>query len=186
MGEIQLLVGGAQVGEQIEHFVQGTFGFCVGLINFVQHHNRAQAQSKGLGQNEFGLWHRAFGGVNQQAHAVNHRQDPLHFATKIGVAGGVDDVDADAVMFDTCAFGQNGNAALTLDVVAVHRALRDLLPLAERAGLFQKLVNERGFAMVDVGDNGDVAKLHRGGLFRFSAVARALQGLRLESQRRSK
>ena len=41
----------------------------------------------------------------------------------------------------------------------VHHALGDLLVLAEGAGLAQQLVDQRGLAVVDVGDDGDVADL---------------------------
>ena len=46
-----------------------------------------------------------------------------------------------------------------LEVVAVHHALGDLLVLAEGAALAQQLVDQRGLAVVDVGDDGDVADL---------------------------
>jgi hypothetical protein len=53
--------------------------------------------------------------------------------------------------------GQDGDAALALDVVAVHHAFGDLLVLAEGAALAQQLVDQGGLAVVDVGDDGDVA-----------------------------
>ena len=46
-----------------------------------------------------------------------------------------------------------------LDVVRVHDPLGDLLVRGEGAGLAQQLVDQRGLAMVDVGDDGDVADL---------------------------
>ena len=44
-----------------------------------------------------------------------------------------------------------------LEVVRIHGALGDALVFAERARLLQKLVDERRLAVVDVGDDGDVA-----------------------------
>ena len=41
-----------------------------------------------------------FGGIDQQHHAIDHRQDALHLAAEIGMAGRVDDIDARAVPFD--------------------------------------------------------------------------------------
>ena len=105
-----------------------------------------------------------FGRVDQQHHAVDHRQDALHLAAEIGMAGRVDDVDARAVPFDRGAFGQDGDAALALLVVGVHGALVHVLVLAHRAGLLEQLVDQRGLAMVDMGDDGDVADIH--GLWR--------------------
>ena len=173
MRKVQLRIIGAQVGEQIEHLVQGAVRFRIRLVDLVQHDNRAQAQGQRLGGYEFCLRHRAFGGIDQQHDTVDHAQDPLHLAAEIGVAGGIHDIDAHAIMFNAGTFGQNGDAAFTFDVVAVHRAFGGGLIVAVGAGLFEKLVNERCLAMVDVRDNGDVAKLHRRGLFPVSALARA-------------
>ncbi len=44
MREIQLVVGGAQVGEQVEHLVQRAVGFGIGLVDLVQHHDGAQGK----------------------------------------------------------------------------------------------------------------------------------------------
>jgi hypothetical protein len=89
-------------------------------------------------RHELGLRHRAFGGVDQQADAVDHRQDALDLAAEIGVAGGVDDVDARALPFDRGRLGQDGDAALAFEVVAVHRAFGHLLVGAEGAGLLEQ------------------------------------------------
>ena len=42
----------------------------------------------------------------------------------------------------------------------IHHALGDALVLAEGARLLEQAVDERGLAMVDVGDDGDVAQFH--------------------------
>src|ERR1051325_5439334 len=52
---------------------------------------------------------------------------------------------------------QDGDAALFLQVVGVHDALVHLLVGAYGAGLLEERVDERGRAVVDVGDDGDVA-----------------------------
>ena len=56
--------------------------------------------------------------------------------------------------------GQDGDAALALEIVGIHRALGDALILAEGAGLLQQAVDQRGLAMVDMGDDGDIAQIH--------------------------
>ncbi len=96
----------------------------------------------------------------EQDHTVDHVQDALDFAAEVGVAGGIDDVDPGVVPDDRGALGQDGDAALALEIVAVHRLVFDLLIFPEGAGLFQKCVDEGRFAMVDVRDDGDVAHLH--------------------------
>ena len=55
--------------------------------------------------------------------------------------------------------GQNGDAALALQVVGVHDALDHMLVGAESAALPQHGVHQRGLAVVDVGDDGDIANV---------------------------
>ena len=137
------------------------------FVNFVDDNNGAQAKRKGFFGNEAGLRHRAFLRVHQQHHAVHHAEHALHFAAKIGVPRSIDDVNVVAVVFDGGVFGENGDTALFFQVVAVHHALFYLLVGAESARLAQKLVYQRGFAVVDVGDDGDIANVFHGDGFAF-------------------
>jgi hypothetical protein len=73
------------------------------------------------------------------------------------VARGVDDVDQDVVVVNGGVLGQNRDAALALQLVAVHGALGDPLVGAEGAALVQQRVDQGGLAVVDVGDDRDVA-----------------------------
>ena len=113
-----------------------------------------------LRDDEFGLRQRALGGIDQDDRAVHHVEDALDLAAEIGVAGRVDDVDAHIVPDDRGDLGENGDAALAFEVVGVHHPLGDPLVLAECARLLQEPVDQRGLAMVDMGDDGDVAKRH--------------------------
>ena len=61
---------------------------------------------------------------------------------------------------DRGAFGEDGDPALFLEVVRIHRPLLDALVVAEGAGLAEQLVDERGLAMIDVGDDRHVAQIH--------------------------
>ena len=103
----------------------------------------------------------AFRGIDQHQRAIHHVEDALDLAAEIGVAGGIDDVDAGVFPLHRGRLGQNGDAALALQVVGVHHPLLHVLVGRERAGLLQELVDEGGLAMVDVCDDGDVAQLHR-------------------------
>ena len=136
-------------------------------VDLVDAEDRAQAHLQRLGQHELGLRHDAFLGVDQQDAAVHHAQDPLHLAAEVGVAGGVDDVDAGlarlAVPQNAGALGQDGDAALTLLVVGVHRPFGRGFVGAEHAGLGQQLVDEGGLAMIDVRDDGDISHVHGNG-----------------------
>ena len=62
--------------------------------------------------------------------------------------------------FHRGAFGQNGDAALAFLIVGIHGALGHVLVVAHRARLLEELVDQRGLAMIDMGDNGDIADIH--------------------------
>ena len=160
MGEIQLLVRRAESGEQVERVVQNPVRIGVRPVDLVQDQNGAKAELEGLAEHELGLGHNALFGIHQQQAAIHHAKDTLHLAAEVGVAGGVDDVDAGltrrAIPKDTGALGQNGNAALTLLVVGVHGPLNGCFVGSEYPRLRQKLVDQRGFAVVNVRDDGDV------------------------------
>jgi hypothetical protein len=49
---------------------------------------------------------------------------------------------------------------VALQIVGIHRALDLTLVVAIGAGLLQQLVDEGGLAVVDVGDDGDITKVH--------------------------
>ena len=133
--EIELGVGGAEGGEQVEHLGVHLVRAGVGAVHLVDHDDRVQAARQRLADHELGLRQHALGGVHQHDGAVHHVQDALDLAAEIGVAGGVDDVDAGVAPDHRGALGQDGDAALALQVVAVERALGHQLVVAERAGL---------------------------------------------------
>ena len=90
--------------------------------------------------------------------AVDHFQDTLDLAAEVGVARRVDDVDFGVAVPHGGIFGHDRDAALTLEIVRVHDAVDDLLVFAVDARLLEHLVDERGLAVVDVGDDGDVSE----------------------------
>ena len=91
--EIELLVVGVEVEEQLEHFVEHFGGARVGAVDLVDDDDRLEAERERLAGDELGLRHRPFGGVDQQDDAVDHGEDALDLGAEIGVAGRVDDVD---------------------------------------------------------------------------------------------
>src|SRR6185436_1766513 len=92
-----------------------------------------------------------------------------------GVPGGVDDVDAivgavRGVVVDGTVFGEDRDATLAFERVGIHDqvvlAAGELFELsgAEHARLHEHLVHQGGFAVVDVGDDGDVADMGGSGV----------------------
>jgi hypothetical protein len=72
--------------------------------------------------------------------------------------GGVDHVDLHALVAHAHVLAQDGDAALTLQVVVVQQQVGLVLVVAEELALVQDLVHQRGLAVVHVGDDGDVAE----------------------------
>ena len=154
--EIQLVLDRVEVDEQVVDLVQDFLDARVGPIDLVDDDDRRQAPLERLPQHEAGLRQRPFRRVDQQQHAVDHRQRPLDFAAEVGVARRVDDVDQRLVIVDGGVLREDGDAALALEVGVVHRPLGDPLVGAEDAALMQQGIDQRGLAVVDVGDDGDV------------------------------
>ena len=94
---------------------------------------------------------------NNQQDAIDHFHDPLDFAAEIGVPGSIDDVDPITVPLESGVLGANGYAFFALEIHRIHHPLLDFLIRAEGAGLPQQLINERGLAVIDVRNDGDVA-----------------------------
>ena len=132
----------------------------VRAIDLVDRDDRTETALQGFRDDELRLRQRAFRGVHQHDDAVDHVQDALDLATEVGVAWSINDVDARVLPLNARALGEDGDAALALDVVGIHRALGDLLVFTEGAGLLQKLVDEGRLAMVNVRDDRDIAKGH--------------------------
>ena len=167
-GAVQLLVGGIQINEQIAAFVDDLVNPLVGPVNLVDNHDHPVAQLQGLGQDKAGLGHGALGGVHQKDDAVDHFQNPLHLAAKVGVAWGVHNVDLGVAVLDGGVFGQNGDAPLSLQITGVHDAVHDFLILPVDAALLEHLVHQGGFAVVHVGYDSYVSQffvLHAEDLF---------------------
>ena len=179
--EIELVVVRVERHEQVEHFVEHFLDARVVTIDLVDDDDRLQAERERLAGDELGLRHRAFRRIDQQDNAVDHRQDALDFAANIGVAGRVDDVDADALALargrpvDRGRLGENGDPALLFEVVGIHCALFDTLVVAEGAGLAEELVDQRRLAVIDVRNDRHVAEAHECILLkRGTGLARAI------------
>ncbi len=126
-GEVELILHGVQIDEQIVDFVEHFLDARVRTVDLVDDDDRRQARFQRLHQHVAGLRQRAFARVHQQHDAVDQFQGALHFAAEIAVAGGIDDVDLDVVIADAGGFGENGDAALALEFVRIHDALGDVV-----------------------------------------------------------
>ncbi len=156
-GEVELVLGGVEAVHEVKYHVLHLRGTAVGLVDLVDHHEWLQADLDGLLEHESCLWHGALEGVDQQETSVGHIEHALHFAAKVGVSRGVDDVDLDSLVVDRYVFAQDSDAALALEVVVVEDKLSGRLVVAEEVAGQEHLVDQGRLAVVDVCDDGYVA-----------------------------
>ena len=155
--KVERVFGGLQRNEEIEDLAQHIVGARIGAIDFIDDNDRLELVLEGLAEHEARLRHRPLEGINDEDAAVGERKGALHLAAEVRVARRVDDVDLDPVPFDRGHLGENRDAALPFDGIAVHRAIRDVLVVAEGVGAAKERVDQGRFPVVDVGDDGDVS-----------------------------
>jgi hypothetical protein len=156
-GEIDLLFFGVEIDKQVVDFVQHFLRARVGAIDFIDDHNGRQMGFQRFAQHVARLRQRAFAGIHQQHDAVDHLERALDLSTEIAVARRIDDVDFYVVIKNRRVFGEDGDAALPLQFVRVHDPFDVVFVGAKGAALLQHGVDQRGLAVVNVRDDGDVA-----------------------------
>ena len=124
-----------QIDEQVIHLVQNFLWTRIGTIDFVDHQDGRQLRFQRLRKHIPRLRQRTFTGVDQQHDAVNHLQRALHLAAKVGVTWRIDDIDLGIVEENCGILRQNGDTALTFQVVRVHHPFGDRLVGAESPAL---------------------------------------------------
>ena len=162
-GEVELLFIGVEIGKEVKHLIQHLISALILLVHLVDDHDRLKADFQSLLQHKLGLRHWPFSGIHQNDRPVHHVQNALHLAAKVSVARGVHNVDAGVFPLKRGYLGKNGDAALALKVVGIHGPLGDPFVGAIGARGFQELVDQGGFAVVNVGDNGNIAHGRGGG-----------------------
>ena len=154
--ELEQVVIGAEVDEQLEDLVVDPFRATVGTVDLVDHDHRLEPALERFLEHEARLRHRAFACVDQEQDRVGHVERALDLTAKVGVARRVDDVDAHAFIIDRGVLGENRDATLALLIVRVHDALGHLLMGAKRASKAEHGIDQGCLAVVDVSDDGNV------------------------------
>ena len=126
-------------------------------VDLIEDDDRPEADFERLREDESGLGHWTLLGVDEEKNGVDHAEYPFDLAGKVGVAGGVDNIDF--IIFEENAgmFRENGDPALFFLVIAVHDPFRDLFVVPKNVRLAQEAVQHGGFTVVDVGDDGNIA-----------------------------
>ena len=159
--EIQLHIRCVQFNKEIEDEVEHLVWAGVFAIDLVDHDDWLGAVLECFLEHKLGLRLWAVEGVHDQQHAVDHLHDALDLAAEVGMAGSINDVDVIVVPAECCVLGADRDALFPLQIHGIHDPfLRSLGFVGSKgSGLFQKLVNESGLAMVDVCDDGDIANV---------------------------
>ena len=157
--EVDLGLVGVEVEEELVDLVDDLGDAGVRAVHLVDDQDHRQLRLQRLAQDEAGLGEGPLRGVDKQQHAVDHRQPALDLAAEVGVAGGVDDVQLHVTEADRRVLGEDRDPLLALEVHRVHDALVDVAAGAKGARLPEHRVDERRLAVVDVGDDRDVAEV---------------------------
>ena len=155
----QLFFSCIQIEEQVVNFFTNFFVSCVRTVGFIYNDDNFMAQLQRFLQNETGLWHWTLEGVYQQDNTVYHFQNTLNFAAEVSMAWGIDNVDFYIFISDCSIFCKNGDAAFFFQVTGVHNTVLYGLVFAESTALFQHLVNQGGFTVVNVGDDRNISQV---------------------------
>ena len=149
--------------EDVLDLVLHPLGVGGGQVDLVHHRQDLQIVLHGkigVGQ---GLGLDALGGVHHQHRALAGGQGPGDLIVEVHVARGVDEVQKVGLavlglVMEGDGPGLDGDAPLPLQVHVVQQ-LALHVPLRHGTALFQQPVGQGGFAVVDVGDDGEVADM---------------------------
>jgi hypothetical protein len=154
---------GPEVHEELVDLVEDLGRAGVRTIDLVDRDDDRKVTGHRFLEDVPGLRQRTLGGVDEEEDRVDHEQRPLDLAAEVGVTRGVDDVQAGSRVIDGRLLGEDRDALLALQVARVEDAIDHGLVRAERARLAEHRVDEGRLAVVDVGDDGNVAQGARHG-----------------------
>ena len=137
------------------------FGLGGGQVDLVQDRHDLVIVVDGLVDVGERLGLDALARIHHQDRAFAGRQRPRDLVGEVHVAGRVHQVQdiglaIVSLVGQAHGLGLDGDPALALDLHVVEH-LFSHLALGERAGLLDQPVRQRGFAVVDVGDDGKIA-----------------------------
>ena len=155
--ELDLLRVRAEVHEELVDHVDDLRGPGVAAIDLVDRDDDRQSSQHRLREHVAGLRQGALRSVDEEQDRVDHQQAALDLAAEVGMARRVHDVQAHVAVHDAGLLGHDRDAALALEVHGIHDAIRHDLVDAEDPRLAEHRVDERRLAVVDVGDDREVA-----------------------------
>ena len=161
-GEVELIFSGIEVKHQVEHHLLHFVGAAVGLVDLVDYHYRFQTHLNGFLKHESGLGHRAFKGIDKEQTSVGHIEHALHLAAEVSVSRSVDDVDFGVLIVDGNILREDCYASFAFQIIVVKDKFAGILILTKEMPGQKHFVYKRGFTVVHVCDDSDVAyTLHK-------------------------
>ena len=119
-GKVELFVSCTKAIKEFKDLIDDPVGSRSGLVDLVDDNDWPEAVIEGFLGHEARLWHGAFLGINEQQDGIDHREYALDLTAKVGMAGGVDYIDAVVVPADCRVLGKNRDATLFLEIVGIH------------------------------------------------------------------
>src|SRR5438477_8040059 len=108
--KIKLLIARFQFDEEIKDQVERFARFRVLSVDLVNDDDGLETILQRLAQNETSLRLRTVVSVNHQQNAIDHLHDPFDLTAKVGMAGGVDNVDTITVPLKSRVLRANRDA----------------------------------------------------------------------------
>ena len=173
---VELFVRSIQIHEKFENLVDDFFGAGLRTVDLVDAYDYMQIEFQGFFKHKFCLRHGTFEGIHKKDDTVHHLEHSLDFAAEVRMARGIDYVDLDTFIMYRCIFGKNGDSSFPLDIVGVHDSFLNFLILAKNAALLKQLVDQRGLAVVDMGDNSYVSDIFTFDLHLYFSVPPSSKG----------
>ena len=161
--KVDLGLVGIQIQEELVDLVDHLADPSIGPIDLVHHQDHRQLRLERLAEHEARLGEGPLGGVDEEQHPVDHCQPALDLPTEVRMPGCVDDVELGLPVPNGGVLGEDRDPLLPLEIHGVHDPLGDVLPRAKRPGLPEHGVDERRLAVVDVGDDRNVAEVRAAG-----------------------
>src|SRR5699024_3936732 len=156
----------SQPQQQIHRVRHDAVDASIWAVHLVDDENDRLFGFESFSQHKASLWQWAFGRVDQQDDTVNHGESTFNFATEVGVPRSIDHVDCDLFAVGGRSrvehggvLSQNRDALFFFQLTRVHHTVANIFVVAECTGLGQHGVDQGGFAVVNVGDDGNIPEI---------------------------
>ncbi len=154
-------ISSAAKAEGVDELLRDALGLGAGEVDLVDHGDELQVGVERQVDVGEGLRLDALGGVDDEQGAFAGGEGARDLVAEVDVAGGIDEVELVGVAVlgregHADGLGLDGDALLALQVHGVEH-LGGHIALGDSARHLQEAVGEGGFAVVDVGDDAEVA-----------------------------